>query len=869
MAEPDHPRTDSPDERRSDSRGDRLEALPRDLRRRWRAGAPRRVEDYLAAEPSLGDDAGLMLELVRAEALALRERGEPADPAALAARFPTLAAEILARSEAGTWPGDDPGRPPPTDPFSDAGPGPSDSTEAAGPGPSTGADAPGAAGDAAVAEADAPLHESDYELRARLGEGGMGEVFEAVQKSLRRRVAVKRMHREALASPGRVRRFVAEARALARLRHPRIVGVHGIGRAADGCHFLAMDLVAGGKTLATRLEDGPVEPRLAATLVASIAETIEHAHGRGVVHRDLKPSNVLLDEDGEPHITDFGLAKVFDEADPDHPLTSADRILGTPHYMSPEQADPRRGPITPRTDVYGLGGILFALLTGRPPIEGESLTHVLASLISDAPARSPGELRPDVPPALDRICRRCLSKEPADRYASARDVADALRSWLARPDDAIEDEREGARAGRRSWGTDRSLKQGNRPRREDLSWAAPRASAREGPGVGASLRRIAVAGAAVVASALILMSLTSYRPRTTRPIGEAGASNPPAAAKAPPPPAQSPLATPVEIAVQVAPEVIDRLRADPGSLAIVLDWSGSMRRTGRQGSRLLQVREAFARVLAAGVPEGTLVSVWTFGEGSRGPAPHAGDPAVGGPERSITRIYPPARWRASEAGRLLAALERQGPSSQAPLLETMRQAAMSDLTDAPRPRKMLVLTDGEGARLRESAGQDVGAFLRSRFRDLGIRIHMVYLDVGTNPSERERARRDFQAPLARLDPPGTFAAPEDLGALIGSLRAAVAAGPVCELLRPDGTPVDDGLLAWTTPGETERPWSRALAPGAYRLRVLAGSRVAVEAEIRIEPGSRLRIRLLPASDGGIEVHAEPEPAGPSRPPDPR
>ncbi|WP_165227080.1 protein kinase domain-containing protein [Aquisphaera insulae] len=858
MPRPDDSPAPRSSEPRSSAREARVEALLQDLRRRWRAGTPRRVEDYLDADPSLAGDEALLLELIRGEFLALRERGEATDPASFAARFPSLATEILARCEAGTWPGDGPGWLPPTDPFSDTAAVPQESTEATGSGESSLGVKADAAGPRPVDRVDAPLDESDFELEGLLGEGGMGEVHTAFQKSLRRRVALKRIHRDALASPGRVRRFVAEARALARLRHPRVVGVHGIGRAADGCYFLVMDLVPGGKTLADLVKDGPAEPERAAALVAGIAETIEHAHGRGVVHRDLKPSNVLLDGDGEPHITDFGLAKVFDEADPDQPLTSADHILGTPHYMSPEQANPHRGPITPRTDVYGLGGILFALLTGKPPIAGDSLTHVLTQLISDAPVRSPGALRADIPPGLERICRRCLSKEPADRYASARDVADALRSWLASPGDSGS-ERKPHGTGRRGWTADRSLKQGNRPQREDLSWRAPMPT-RTGAGSAVLLRRAAAAGA--VLAVLLLAGvplLFRNRPRDQAPPLPPSVPSTEVLVASPEPPPLLP-AAPVQIAVQVAPAVIDRMKADPGSLAIVLDWSGSMIQRDRKGTRASQVREALGRVLATGVSEGTTVSVWMFGQVPEGTTPLKSDPVVLRPELTITRIYSPTRWRSSESERLLAALDRHSPSLETPLAEAMWRAAESDLKAVAGPRKLLVLTDGADTRLKASTGLDVGEFLRSRFKDLGIQIHVIFFDAGDGAqSEREQVRNDFQAPLAALDPPGTFLAPEDLGTLITDLRTVVSAGPVCELLGPDGVPVDEGIITWTTPGEKERPWSRKLRPGTYRLRVLGSSGSAAERDIEIEPDSRVRIRILPSGDRAIEIRVETEP----------
>ena len=405
---------------------EQLEVLLLDQLLRWRNGCPKPVEEYLAEHPTLTGDPEVRLKLIQGEFLARLERDEDPDPAVYIKKFPDLAEEIRTQCEVDQWltlSTDASSMRPALAETADL-----EGTEA------NDQDAPVSASAATTltgpGEFDAPLRESDFQLLRPLGAGGMGEVFEAFQKSLRKPVAIKLMHREALDSPSRVRRFIAEARTLGRLRHPKIVDVHGIGRMQDGRHFLVMDLIEGGETLAALIKAGPVPFDRAAALVASIAEAIEHAHNRGVVHRDLKPSNVLLDAEGNPHVTDFGLAKVFDQADPDHPPTTADQILGTPHYMSPEQADPARGPITPRTDVYGLGGILFALLTGKPPIQGDSITHLLTQIVSPEPVRSPRELRPDVPLALERICRKCLHKEADQRYRD-RPVRWPRRSGVA------------------------------------------------------------------------------------------------------------------------------------------------------------------------------------------------------------------------------------------------------------------------------------------------------------------------------------------------------------------------------------------------------------------------------------------------------
>jgi serine/threonine protein kinase len=450
-----------------------LDVLLTDQLLRWRCDRPRPVGEYLAEHPSLADDPEAILKLVQGEFLARLARGESPEPDSYIRMFPGLAEEIRLQCEVDRWltlssPWDPPSMATTVDcrsghPAERAG----DATDD-GSGPASASPLP--------ADSDAPLPGADFEMVRLLGSGGMGEVHEAVQKSLRKRVALKLIWREALDSPSRVRRFFAEARALARLRHPHIVGVHGIGRMADGRYFLVMDLIEDGTTLATLLRKGPVPFDRAAELVATVAEAIEHAHSRGVVHRDLKPSNVLLDAEGRPHVTDFGLAKVFDAADPDHPLTTADQILGTPHHMAPEQADPARGPITPRTDVYALGGLLYALLTGRPPVEGDSLTAILTRVVSPEPIPTPRSLRDDVPAALERICVTCLEKDAEKRLASARAVAGALRAWLANPqaEDAAaiaagfpgpttrsSDDPDAGRS-RSGWATDRSLKDGRR-----------------------------------------------------------------------------------------------------------------------------------------------------------------------------------------------------------------------------------------------------------------------------------------------------------------------------------------------------------------------------------------------------------------------
>jgi eukaryotic-like serine/threonine-protein kinase len=258
-----------------------------------------------------------------------------------------------------------------------------------------------------------------YELIREIGRGGMGVVYEARQKGLERSVAVKMILAGNLASPDAVRRFQVEAKAAARLRHSNIVHIHEVGQ-FNGQDFFAMEFIK-GQSLAQRIRSGPVDSHEAVRLVATVARAVEHLHQQGIVHRDLKPSNILLDADGQPYVTDFGLAKLTEGAD----MTATGAIAGTPSYMAPEQASPRRAEITQATDVYSLGAILYELLTGEPPFHAETAFDTLVAVLSGDPAM-PRSINPRVPRGLELICLKCLSKEPRDRYASAAALADEL-----------------------------------------------------------------------------------------------------------------------------------------------------------------------------------------------------------------------------------------------------------------------------------------------------------------------------------------------------------------------------------------------------------------------------------------------------------
>ena len=264
----------------------------------------------------------------------------------------------------------------------------------------------------------------EYEVIEALGRGGMGIVYKARQISLNRFVALKLIKDAEFASEHDLRRFQNEAEAVAQLDHPHIVPIYEVGE-HQGRRFFSMKLIAGA-SLDKRLAAFTADPRAAARLVAVVAEAVHHAHERGILHRDLKPANILLDERGEPHVTDFGLAK---QITTDSQLTQSGAIMGTPLYMSPEQAHGSKVANTTATDVYGLGSILYALLAGRPPFTTGNFAEALDMVRQRVP-EAPTRHNHNVPRDLEVICLKCLEKEPKGRYASAAALAEDLTRWL-------------------------------------------------------------------------------------------------------------------------------------------------------------------------------------------------------------------------------------------------------------------------------------------------------------------------------------------------------------------------------------------------------------------------------------------------------
>ncbi|MEW6161308.1 MAG: serine/threonine-protein kinase, partial [Verrucomicrobiota bacterium] len=283
----------------------------------------------------------------------------------------------------------------------------------------------------------------DYELLSEIARGGMGVVYRARQISLQRVVALKMISTPRLPGEAEMQRFRAEAEAVARLEHPNIVPIYEVGE-EDGRAYFTMKFVAGGSladqlaqlrsstnppdaeqsyTSAKEISGFPSES--AATLIAKIARAVHHAHRYGILHRDLKPSNILLDERGEPLVTDFGLAK---QLETESHLTLSGAVLGTPAYIAPEQAVGGKS-LTTAADVYSLGGILYELLTGRPPFQADTPLATLRQVVDLDPVR-PSAINPDLDRQLEAICLSCLHKNPTQRYSSAEALADDLDRWL-------------------------------------------------------------------------------------------------------------------------------------------------------------------------------------------------------------------------------------------------------------------------------------------------------------------------------------------------------------------------------------------------------------------------------------------------------
>src|SRR6266853_2146443 len=264
----------------------------------------------------------------------------------------------------------------------------------------------------------------DYELLEEIGRGGQGVVYRARQKSLNRIVALKVIGLAHWATEAHVKRFRMEAEAAAHLDDPHIVPIYEIGERDGACYF-SMKFIEGGQ-LDKIIGSEPMPGRKAAELMAKLARTVHYAHEHGILHRDIKPGNILVDKKGEPHLTDFGLARLVET---ESTVTRTLEVLGTPSYMAPEQAAGNNTQLTSATDVYGLGAVLYQLLTGHPPFAGGT-TYETVRMVLDTDPRQPRLWNSKIDRDLSTICLKCLEKDHKRRYPSALALAEDLERWL-------------------------------------------------------------------------------------------------------------------------------------------------------------------------------------------------------------------------------------------------------------------------------------------------------------------------------------------------------------------------------------------------------------------------------------------------------
>src|SRR5204863_1066520 len=269
-----------------------------------------------------------------------------------------------------------------------------------------------------------PSDFGDYELLEEIGWGGQGVVYRAHQKSLNRTVALKLLGLGPWTTETHLKRFRREAEAAASLQHPGIVPIYEVGERDGQCYF-SMQFVEGGQ-LDEVVRREPMPIRRAVELIVRLARTVHYAHEHGILHRDIKPGNILLDKNGEPHLTDFGLARLVEA---ESTVTRTLDVLGTPSYMAPEQAAGETTKLSKATDVYGLGAVLYQLLTGQPPFAGGT-TYETIRLLRDTEARPPRVVNPKIDRDLSTICLKCLEKDPKRRYSSALALVEDLERWL-------------------------------------------------------------------------------------------------------------------------------------------------------------------------------------------------------------------------------------------------------------------------------------------------------------------------------------------------------------------------------------------------------------------------------------------------------
>ncbi len=402
---------------------DELRQLAQDQREHWQQGDRRLVEQYFEEHPELHSDEKLLLDFVCSEFSLRQEHGETPTLAEYVERFPALALQLELLFEVLQAIDSEPSLPA----YAPESRILSHSVSTHGSNlhrtaasrqrrqPPSNADS---------IDGNPPRQFGPYELIREVARGGMGIVYKARQPKLDRIVAIKTIVPQQFESDSAVRRFQVEAEAAAKLDHPCVVPIYDVGE-QDGEHYLCMAYVD-GESLQARVARGPLAADDAARIVRDVAEGVQHAHDRGIIHRDLKPANILIDSTGRPRVTDFGLARKQDVVGS---LTGDGSVIGTPAYMSPEQALGESQTIGPLCDVYSLGAVLFHLLTGRPPFGGANVFEIVNHVRCDPPQR-PRELNSSIPEPLETVCLRCLAKDPRDRYPNAQALADDLSRYL-------------------------------------------------------------------------------------------------------------------------------------------------------------------------------------------------------------------------------------------------------------------------------------------------------------------------------------------------------------------------------------------------------------------------------------------------------
>jgi serine/threonine-protein kinase len=399
-------------------RARRIHRACEEFERRWRSGPRPRIESEVNdAQP--GDQSALFEELLLLELELRREGAETPDPHEYLTRFPDRKARVTAVFAQTASPSA-------AKPSAVRNPSASEATPILSESPASGAEAK----TVVLIPSDQSQEISaigtigDYELIEEIARGGMGVVYKARHRGLKRVVALKMILTGQTASAHERERFRREAELAANLDHPHIVPIYEVDEEHGRC-FFSMKLVDGG-SLSRQASRYTSDPAAAARLVLTLAKAVHHAHGQGFLHCDLKPSNVLLDQRGTPYLTDFGLAR---RTGADSSLSGSGAILGTPSYMAPEQATGSRAWLGPATDVYGLGAILYELLTGRPPFRAATVMETVVQVLERDPT-PPHEIQEGVPKELESICLKCLEKTPKDRYASAQALADELDNYL-------------------------------------------------------------------------------------------------------------------------------------------------------------------------------------------------------------------------------------------------------------------------------------------------------------------------------------------------------------------------------------------------------------------------------------------------------